>query len=333
MSSTSPNNPAELWTIIQQLQQTVAGLNLTLESTRAETQQAVNAARQEIETLRAATAIPAQRIAPSSSSRVKVNSPKEFSNDRSVARDFISQCEMVYEAQPDTYHSERLRVLYACSFLRGEAFKWYQTVSDNGNLTAETNFTDFKLLFQSAWADTELKRNASDQIQTFKQTGKATVYASKFNYLAALTEFNDAGLRTFFYNGLKETIKDLLLSKPQATTLKELQEQAIECDILVNRREKERKKNSITSSVQASTPTSLTPTIPAPRTGNGPTPMDLDHIKVGQPRGPLSPAEKLRRAQEKLCIYCGEGSCAGAANVELCPKLIKRNQGKVKRQI
>jgi hypothetical protein len=351
--SNPPSSPAELWAIIQSLQQTVGTLHETLTQTRTTTEVAINDARTEIkalqdaatardnelaqarseaDALRAATAVTSSsnpRPSASSNTRVKVNLPKEFLNDRTVAKDFLSQCEMVFEAQPEVYHSERLRVLFACSFLRGEAFKWYQTVGDNGNLTSRTTFAEFKALFETSWADTELKRNAADQIQTFKQTGKATAYASKFNYLSALTEFNDAALRTFFYNGLKEAIKDLLLSKPAATSLRVLQEQAIECDILVTRRDKERKKAQPAASLSSS-PT--TPIIPPAQPTNGPTPMDMSNINVGKPKGPLSPEEKLRRAQLKLCIYCGDGACAGAPNVELCPRLIKRNQGKGIRQ-
>lgn len=65
--------------------------------------------------------------------------------------------------------------------------------------------------------------------------------------------------------------------------------------------------------------------VPATSTNSGPTPMEIDTTTIhSKSPSKLSDAEKKRRKEAHLCIYCGESACPGKTNVELCPKLIQR---------
>jgi hypothetical protein len=52
-----------------------------------------------------------------------------------------------------------------------------------------------------------------------KQEGACSFYVTKFNHYALLTQFDKLALKEFFYDGLKEGVKDLLLMLSKVTTL------------------------------------------------------------------------------------------------------------------
>jgi len=46
-------------------------------------------------------------------------------------------------------------------------------------------------------------------------------------------------------------------------------------------------------------------------------PMEIDATKTGKPRGPLTPEERQRRKDLKLCLYCGGTN----HNANSCPNM------------
>jgi hypothetical protein len=149
-----------------------------------------------------------------------------------------------------------------------------------------------------------------------------------------LSRFDELALRELFYDGLKDGVKDLLVTLPNVTSLYNYQKQAIKCDIRLFKRTKERKLGqasvhhppSTTSAMPSSSPPDDPMEIGVTRVTNPPKP------RASGKKGPLTDAEKLRRRENHLCLYCGDGDCAGAKQVDDCPRLQSRNQGKVTRR-
>jgi hypothetical protein len=100
--------------------------------------------------------------------------------------------------------------------------------------------------------------------------------------------------------GLKEDVKDLLLTMPDVSTLPEAISQAVKCD---NRLFERRHNKRLGSQIRI--PSSY-PTIPSNTINSQHEPMQIDSLRFK----PLTQEEKDRRRHEKLCLYCGEGHLA-----------------------
>ncbi|GJE99152.1 polyprotein [Phanerochaete sordida] len=124
---------------------------------------------------------------------------------------------------------------------------------------------------------------------------------------------NDTTKIDYFYSGLKEDLKDLLVGKLRPTSFDAFARLCTELDDRLHERELEKKESSKGSS------SSRSDSKPRPRPAAYPAahaaapavassssqvvPMEIDAVK----RGPLSAAEKDRRRREGLCLYCGQG--------------------------
>jgi len=266
---------------------------------------------------------PAETLDPRRS-KVKVNKPIEFSGDRSKTREFIGQCRLVFYSDPATYAVPDLQITYACSFLRARAFNWMLNLREqsNGVTPLFDTFDDFATALQSTFGLANTADRARSKIRTIRQKSSVSDYSIDFNYIAIDTQFNDESLKMFYHDGLKDEVKDLLLTLPEPKTLALLQTAAINCDNRIYRRLMEGKKatprtlhptpsHSHSSTLRQGTPERS-------RTdSSGFAPMQLDNVNITTSRrGPISSAEKKRRWDNKLCLYCGD---AGHIR-ETCPK-------------
>jgi hypothetical protein len=83
------------------------------------------------------------------STQCKINKPKEFHGARKDTVSFLTQCELVFMADPTAFSAHH-RILYVASFLRDEAFDWFQAavVQTNREFTVYEEFTTlFKSVF------------------------------------------------------------------------------------------------------------------------------------------------------------------------------------------
>ena len=150
---------------------------------------------------------------------------------------------------------------------------------------------------------------AERQLRALRQTGSASSYYTIFNNLATLLNWGDAALRSQFYEGLKSRVKDQLANVDKPDTLESMKNLAIRIDNRLFERDQERKYES-TPAARYTTPFAPRPTIPPP-VSTGPIPMDIDAVNARNPgstqspRGPISIAERQRRRNNNLCLYCG----------------------------
>lgn len=257
-----------------------------------------------------------QKTSIVSTPRVKVNAPNEFSGSREDSRPFIGQCNLVLDIQQHIYNDDSKKIRFFASYLRGNAFLWYQTL-----LTKEaiSTYDQFISDFLSAFGETDLINESNREINRLRQKGSAVSYSTSFNRIAANTKMNDAALQLLFKKGLKEAVKDLLIAYPtDPIDLHDLQKRAVDID---NRQyERKLEQRSIVR------PTKETPSSSAsPFTNDiGPAPMDVDSTTF---RGPLTASEKKRRQIEGLCRYCGQKDCGGSVDTSKCSKLVSRNSG------
>lgn len=74
------------------------------------------------------------------------------------------------------------------------------------------------------------RSRAEQDIQSLRQQGSASSYARRFQELASELEWKDKALMFFFYQGLKDNVKDILVFRNQPDTLEEYINMAVELD-------------------------------------------------------------------------------------------------------
>ncbi len=104
-----------------------------------------------------------------------------------------------------------------------------------------------------------------------------------------------------FHWGLRDDVKDLLLSFSDPQTLNEAISQVVKCDNrLFQRRQDQRSWVVPTTSTYSSSWFKAAHITNVP--SQGPKDMQIDAVRFG----PLTTEEKKRRLTEGLCLYCGD---------------------------
>ena len=233
-------------------------------------------------------------------------SPRPFDGTFSLFRGFVMQCELIFFHQPSQFFSPAARVAFITSLTTGDALKWAQATlcarpDLNGDYTAFIE--EFKRVFDHSTAG----RDVGAQLMRLRQGGRtAAAYATEFLTVAAGSGWNDAGLRSAYRQGLSESIKDELV-RDRPATLNELIALAIDVDGRIEERRRERARQTTPLSHSSYTAPhlsypGLTPSPspePTPVRGPGEEPMQLGRTR-------LTPAERMRRRNLGLCLYCGE---------------------------
>ena len=255
------------------------------------------------------------------SSKVKVNPPKEFHGARDETSSFLAQCELVFRANPALYNDDQVRVIYMVSYLRGDAFKWYESAILRPNLN-NIAYEQFKTLFKATFGeDTNVQIDkAYADLRRCQQTKSCQAYSTRFLQLASRVDANKSTKMNFYREGLKAEVKLHLIGlRPAPATLAELIQAAVQYDDAYHRIKSAGYRPATTSGPR------FTPSTPV--TSTGPTPMNIDSQKVTT-TGKLTDAERKRRKDNHLCMYDGDKDCPGAKDINLCPKLKKKNPQK-----
>jgi len=268
------------------------------------------------------------QAAKPSTKEPKIADPEPFKGDRLQLTNFLSQCQLKVGAQPARYPDEMTKILFAGSFLRGEAYSWFQPLLASSHLGVQpAEFESFKTFtdaLNTIYGDPNLEITAERELRQLRQTSSVAQYIAEFQRIRQYVHHNEAALISQFYYGLRDNVKDRLANSPRPSTLVELMKSATSHDSRIHERILERKadstrlqptpRNSSTLSIPPTpsrTPSPAAPPTPRPvsssatpqTSADGTVPMQLDNVRGY--RSPLSPAERERRIRENLCHYCG----------------------------
>ena len=253
--------------------------------------------------------------------KIKVNKPKEFHGSREDTSSFLAQCYLVFTSDPGLYSDPKLKINYAVSFLRGDAFKWYEAAIFRPRRTF-ASFDEFETLFKTTFGeDSSVSQDkAYADLQRLTQTRSCQAYSTKFVQLAARVLIDEQSKIHLYKTGLKPEIKLHLIGlRPQPATLSDLMQAAVEYDDALYRfRYQSGIKNSTTYPTTARPPPTATTTSAAP--------MDIDATQLNSTaRQPLTKSEKQKRRDAGICVYDGDPNCPGKAGLDKCPHIIAKN--------
>lgn len=136
--------------------------------------------------------------------------PEVFSGKPAKLGSFLTELERTFKHQPDTFRSDSAKVIFATSHLRGSALKWAVDHPES-----QSNWAQFKGDIQGRFGNPDKKATAFTQVKKLKQHGSARGYAARFKGYADECDFGtDATKKNkWFYRGLKDDIKDSLMSQ------------------------------------------------------------------------------------------------------------------------
>ncbi|KAK3524756.1 hypothetical protein QTP86_002500 [Hemibagrus guttatus] len=217
--------------------------------------------------------------------------PAPYSGLAEDCNGFILQCSLVLEMQPHLYPTERSKIAFIISQLRGRALLWAESLwSQNSPITQSyAGFVDhFKEVFEKPSWDSSV----GEELCRLQQ-GKLTVpeYAFQFRTLAAKSGWNEQALLAAYRQGLNPQVRLHLTAYEDAIGLERL----IQLSIRVAAR-----MQSCVSEPQDQSPHNTWHDRPAPVSSPEPAPEPM-HLGASH----LTPAERQRRLTQNLCLYCG----------------------------
>ena len=275
---------------------------------------------------------------------IRINPPQEFHGKRKEVSSFLAQCGIVFKADQSHFLNDENKLNTAISYLRGDAFKWYEAiVREHGPFFEYSKFSESLKATFGNYTEVSPDKAMHDLIKC-RQTASVQSYVTAFQLKASRlpTSTNDHTKMFHFKDGLKKQIRDFINNlRPQPTFLTELMKIATEYDdnihssLSLSTSDSPSYSSSNHSSDYHPFSTHNHTHIPTLSSTHHNEDVEMTEVRstIVKPFKKLTPEEKQRRKDAHLCIYCGEHSCPGSKDVNKCVKLIKSQQsGKALRQ-
>lgn len=291
-------------------------------------QEALQSLRSELEELREDSSpnmvVPNIPHNDNNSGDIRLCDPVEFDGKRDKTSMFLAQCDLHFQARSKNFQSELSKILFAASFLRGEAFAWYEAKALLPKTQFE-NFNDFaynlKLTFGE---DPQLSKDrVYNDLLSLKQRYSVQAYVSRFIQLCARLQLDEETKISIFRRGLKPDIQRFLLGFPHLiNSFNSVCGLAVSFDNNIFALSRQNQNGNLGN---------YYPEVKPFNRGKFPNEKStLNAIGQSTRRQRLSPEERDRRIQLGLCIFCGIDGCPGSIKTEDCSILKNRTSGKGK---
>lgn len=250
-----------------------------------------------------------------------IPTPERYSGNLGTCSQFLLQCSLVFDLQPNTYNTDKSRIAFIISLLTGRAAQWATAVVEN-NSPACRSYVEFTEEMKKIFDHPLKGKEAATRLLSLKQGSSSVAqYAIDFRILAAESGWDNTALQGVFMKGLNDRVKDELAARDETTSLEELISLATRLDNRLRERQREKSGRQflprVLTSPQLSSSTSA-PVNVAPVHCTSPEPSaEEEPMQLGRAR--LTTAERQRRQRSGLCIYCGQAG----HYINTCPQLPK----------
>jgi hypothetical protein len=258
----------------------------------------------------------------------KFREPRLFKGSATEVDAFVDEILSAVELSRSSLPTDMDKALYLSTYLdNGSPCSWFTAIrrtNDDLLHSFDTLIEDFRQHF----GDPDTEGTALRKIENLRQTGSCANYTSKFRELLVYVNFNTSTTIQKYYEGLKDEVKDLLLTVHRPPTdFNDYVDLTVTIDNQLHRREVKRKtakkpaprQQTGADNTQCNTqpkPSALTSLSPG-------IPMEIDATRT-VPRQPLTKEERDRRFAEGLCLYCG----GTEHTVKTCPNMSERAKKK-----
>ncbi|KAB0388667.1 hypothetical protein E2I00_001430 [Balaenoptera physalus] len=216
--------------------------------------------------------------------------PLAFNGDAQKLPEFLVQLNSYMRVRGHLYPTEAALVSFVGNRFSGEAGKWFQPLVDIQSPLLE-QFESFIQVLQDTFDNPENMEDANHRIRKLCQ-GEDHVhqYATHFHIIAQELNWDESTLCIQFQEGLASSIRDELSRTNPATNLSDLITQCITLE--------EKLSGKPDLSPQEASPSQEKAGFDSPPDENQP-------VQASSNRPHLSEAERARRREGHLCLYCG----------------------------
>jgi hypothetical protein len=149
--------------------------------------------------------------------KIKMNMPKEFDGTRGdIANKFKIACANYIKVNMQG-QTDEMKVLFIISFFTGAAAAWMEPVqilhSSGNHQPRMLNLDVFSSEFNAAFGEVEHAEVYRQKYEQLKQTKWVTEYITEFWLYSSVLGYNENVLKDNFYRGLKDNIKDILMTQ------------------------------------------------------------------------------------------------------------------------
>jgi hypothetical protein len=184
---------------------------------------------------------------------LRVAKPEPFKGERKKLRAFVTQMDLYLGANPTQFKKEEDKVLMAAGFMQDTAFDWverfvhayhHEDVEDwNSDVTkAFRSYEEFVKMLETAFGEVDKEMEAERVMRNLRQKNSVSEYAAKFLQQTARMNFEDNAYIPWFYDGLKEKVKDEIARVGRPKKMAALVDLATKIDNRLWEREVERKR-------------------------------------------------------------------------------------------
>ena len=280
-------------------------------------------------------------VKPRNRAKTKAREPDQFDgSDPEKLKTFIVQCELYFRGSNGEYDDEVKRINFALSYLKGSALRWFEPFLLHDPLEYDDDpdwsydWSAFLTELRDNFGLTDPKAEAAEKIDhlEMKENWKITRYNVEFNSLASELSYPQQVLYHFYHKGLPDRIKDpMSWQKEKPTTYPELRRTAQQLDARYWERQRDKARSARSkpkpaasgssnpnnsgnnpprnsgnssgnsgggNSGNSSNHSAPRPNPPKPSNSSASTPSHLGKD------GKLTPAERKRRMDNKLCLFC-----------------------------
>ncbi|KAK3555087.1 hypothetical protein QTP86_008044 [Hemibagrus guttatus] len=222
--------------------------------------------------------------------------PAPYSGSVEDCNGFLLQCSLVLEMQPHLYSTERSKVEFVITQLRGQALLWAESLWSQDSPVTQS-YAGFVEHFKEVFGKPSWDSLVGEELCKLQQ-GKlmVTEYAIQFRTLAAKSGWNEQALLAAYHQGLSPQVRLHLAAHEDAIGLERL----IQLSIRVATRMQScvhRSQDQSRPYNRRDRPEPVSPPEPAPEPALEPMQRGTTH---------LNPAERQRRLTQSLCLYCGD---------------------------
>uniref|UniRef100_A0AAQ4QJP3 CCHC-type domain-containing protein n=3 Tax=Gasterosteus aculeatus aculeatus TaxID=481459 RepID=A0AAQ4QJP3_GASAC len=286
-------------TALQEIMSSVQALSASLSAIQAQ----LNAPAASPPTASPPALVEAGEVSPSVR-EPKVPTPERYEGDLGGCRSFLLQCGLVFDLQPQTYHSDKAKIAFVIGLLRGKALEWASAIWEQRD-PCTTAYQEFTAELRRLFDHPTRGKDAAKRLFAVRQGNRSVAeYVIEFRTLAVESGWNNESLQAVFYQGLTEPLKDELISYPEPQNLEDLVALSIRVDNRCRERRRERRlglpNHPRSPNFFQGTGHPNRPTLSETREVRLPDP---EPMQVG--RQGLSTEERQRRRDTRSCLYCG----------------------------
>lgn len=227
--------------------------------------------------------------------------PAKYSGNPNTCREFLTQVQLTFNAQPSRFIQEAAKMAFIVSLLEGPPLSYFNALYEQHSPTV-LSFAQFSTELKRIYDHPIRGQQAGQQLLRLHQ-GRRSVreFAGEFRSLAVESGWNDQALLSAFQSGLNRAIGREIALRGDQRSLDEAITTAIKISDQMAQWQAEPIPSRPTASSVRFFPEEPRRPVSQPESSG---PPGEEPMQLGRTR--LTPDERLRRINSGACLYCGK---------------------------